>query len=47
MEEETAYFQRRASEETTAAAKAQHPNAREAHLRMAQSYQDLVSSDVR
>ena len=43
MDEDAVYFERRASEELLAAAKAQHPRAREAHLTMAQSYWDLAS----
>ncbi len=46
MDEDTLYFERRASEEFLAAAKAQHPRAREAHLTMAQRYQDLAAMDV-
>lgn len=46
MDEETLYFEQRASEEFLAAAKAQHPRAREAHLKMARSYQDLAGTDA-
>ena len=44
MDEEAIYFEQRASEEFLAAAKAQHPRAREAHLKMARSYQDLAGT---
>lgn len=44
MEEDRLYFEQRASEEFLAAAKAQHPRAREAHLTMARSYQDLAGA---
>ena len=43
MEEDSVYFARWASEEIIAAAKAEHPKAREAHLKMARCYQDLAS----
>lgn len=43
MEEDAVYFERRASEEVVAAAKSQHCRAREAHLKIAQSYRDLAS----
>jgi hypothetical protein len=46
MDEDTLYFERRASEEFLAAAKARHPRAREAHLTMAQRYQDLAGLDA-
>jgi len=46
MDDDTLYFERRASDEFLAAAKAQHPRAREAHLKMAQRYQDLASTDA-
>ena len=46
MDDDTLYFGRRASEEFLAAAKAQQPRAREAHLNMAQRYQDLASADA-
>ena len=44
MDSETVYFQRRATEEFLAAANSQHPKAREAHLKIAQCYQDLASA---
>jgi hypothetical protein len=44
MEEDALYFERRATEELVAAAKAQHPRAREAHLKMARCYQDLAGT---
>ena len=46
MDEDTPYFERRASEEFLAAAKAQHPRAREAHLMLARRYHDLASIDA-
>jgi hypothetical protein len=46
MEDDSIYFERRASEEAIAAAKAQHRKAREAHLQMARSYRDLASGDA-
>ena len=46
MDEDTLYFERRASEEFLAAAKARHPRAREAHLTMAQRYQNLAGVDA-
>lgn len=45
MEDDAIYFERRSSEEVSAAAKAQHRKAREAHLQMARSYRDLASGD--
>ena len=42
MDDDTLYFERRASEESLAAEKAQHARAREAHLKMAQRYRDLA-----
>jgi len=42
MEGDTSYFRRRASEERTAALKSQHAKVREAHLQMAERYEDLV-----
>jgi len=44
MEGDAAYFSRRASEERTAAMKAAHPNARQAHIDMAGRYDDLARS---
>lgn len=44
MEHDVAYFNRRATEETTAASQAAHPNARQAHLDMAERYRDLASA---
>jgi hypothetical protein len=41
---EAVYFQRRATEEFLAAANSQHPKAREAHLKIAECYQDLASA---
>lgn len=43
MHDDAVYFGRRASEERIAAASARHPGAREAHLQMAQRYDDLAS----
>lgn len=42
MELEGAYFTRRADEERTAAEHAGHPNARKAHLEMAERYQKMA-----
>jgi hypothetical protein len=42
MERDVSYFRRRASEERTAALNARHASARQAHLGMAQRYEDLV-----
>lgn len=42
MADDSAYFERRASEETTAAKRAEHPRAREVHLQMAELYNGLV-----
>jgi hypothetical protein len=44
MDEDAFYFERRLTEEYLAAAKAQHPKARDAHLKMARYYQDLAST---
>lgn len=44
MDEDALHFERRSTEEFLAAAKAQHPRARDAHLKMAQFYQDLAST---
>ena len=44
MEHDVAYFNRRASEERTAANLAEHPNARQAHLEMAERYKDMASA---
>jgi len=44
MECDSAYFQRRASEERRAAMAAVNPNAREAHLEMARRYDDIASA---
>jgi hypothetical protein len=40
------YFSRRANEERIAAMKAAHPNARSAHLQMAERYTQLARSSV-
>lgn len=42
MESDTEYFRRRASEERTAALQARDSRARDAHLEMADRYEDLV-----
>lgn len=42
MESDTQYFQRRASEERTAALQARDTRARKAHVEMAERYEDLV-----
>jgi hypothetical protein len=39
------YFAKRACEETTAAVEARHPEARLAHLKMAQRYDGLPRAD--
>ncbi len=44
MEAETAYLLRRAREEREAATKAAHPAARQAHLELAQRYEEMASS---
>lgn len=44
MGDDAIYFARRAAQELTAATEAEHPKAREAHLRMARHYQDLVNA---
>jgi hypothetical protein len=44
MEADTIYFARRASEERAAAARADHPSAQEAHLALAERYEDLVAA---
>lgn len=46
MDEDALYFEPRASEEFLAAAKTRRPRAREAHLTMAQRYQDLAGLDA-
>lgn len=42
MESDSAFFTRRAREERFAATKAEHPQARKAHLQMAARYADLA-----
>lgn len=42
MGNDLSYFQRRASQERAAALRAAHPHARQAHLAMAQEYEDLI-----
>lgn len=42
MEVDTVYFERRASEERAAALHARHAKVREAHLQMAERYEDLA-----
>lgn len=42
MESDLAYFRRRASEERTASLQARHPEARRAHIQLAERYEDLV-----
>lgn len=44
MEGDAAFCARRASEERAAAMKAAHPMARQAHMEMAQRYDDLAHS---
>lgn len=42
MESDVSYFRRRASEERSAAMQARHTEAREAHLQLAERYEELV-----
>ena len=42
MESDAAFFTRRAREERLAATRADHPQARKAHLQMAARYSDLA-----
>jgi len=42
MESDAAFFTRRAREERFAATRAEHPQARKAHLQMAARYSDLA-----
>ena len=44
MEGDGIYFGRRAGEERSAAMKARHPQARKAHLEMADRYADLATA---
>ena len=44
MEGDAGYFARRAIEERDASSRAAHPNARDAHLEMAQRYEDLAGA---
>jgi len=44
MEGDVVYFGRRANEERIAAMKAPHPQARKAHLEMAERYADLATA---
>ena len=44
MESDVIYFGRRAGEERRAAMQASHPSVRQAHLDMAQRYDDLVTA---
>lgn len=46
MEVDTIYFTRRASEERTAALQARHEQVRDAHLQMAERYEELVRAIV-
>jgi hypothetical protein len=43
MNGDAEYFRRRAVEEKTAAMKSAHPNARQAHLRMASQYEHFAN----
>jgi hypothetical protein len=47
MESDLIYFRRRASEERTAALQVPNRNARDAHLRMAERYEELVRGIAR
>ena len=44
MESDVEYFSRRAVEERRAAMKAAHPDARSAHLQMAERYAELAGA---
>jgi hypothetical protein len=44
MNGDAEYFRRRSVEEKSAAMKAGHPNAREAHLQMARRYDEFASA---
>jgi hypothetical protein len=44
MEDDRVYFRRRASDERAAAMKAAHPKARDAHIQLADRFDDLASS---
>jgi hypothetical protein len=44
MERDAVYFSRRANEERIAAMRAEHPQARQAHLEMAKRYRELTIS---
>jgi hypothetical protein len=44
MEGDAAYFSRRAIEQSEAAANAEHPKAREAHLELAARYAELAEA---
>ena len=44
MNSDVEYFAGRASEERAAAAQATHPNARKAHLELADRYEDLATA---
>jgi len=44
MEPDFAYFSRRAKEEREAAMKAPHPGARQAHIEMADRYNEFASA---
>ncbi|MFL6788300.1 MAG: hypothetical protein ACJ8FC_06525 [Sphingomicrobium sp.] len=46
MEGDSLYFSRRANEERVAAMKAAHPNARQAHLNLANQYEELAKAIV-
>ena len=45
MEANRSYFMRRAAQERSAASRSTDTNAREAHQKMAQRYQQLVSGE--
>lgn len=44
MQGDAIYFEQRANEERVAAMRAPHPSARQAHLEMAERYDDLASA---
>ncbi len=44
MEADLVYFNRRAAEEKAAAEHARHPTARQAHLDLAERYEDMANA---
>ena len=47
MDRDSDYFSRRAAEEREAAMKAPHPTARQAHVELAQRYDELATAITR